>query len=75
MRWTISTAALLLAFAALWYVGDHHRQNCLDNRRDGCSVLPWIQGHYAPSAPGEETETQRILRCAAERESGLPSDC
>ena len=47
-RLAVGTAiALVVAVALLWIAGESHRENCIQEGRIGCSVMPWEDGDYA----------------------------
>lgn len=44
---------LVVALAAgLWFAGEQHRQNCIDDNKTSCSVLPWDDGEAKAGAKG-----------------------
>lgn len=44
MKRIILAAVMLTLIGVLWVGGELHRQNCVQEHRTGCSVLPWVSG-------------------------------
>lgn len=42
----VLVATFVLAVPVAWVGGELHRQNCQQQHRQGCSVLPWVAGHH-----------------------------
>jgi hypothetical protein len=38
--------------AGLWFAGEQHRQNCIDDDKTSCSVLPWDDGEAKAGPKG-----------------------
>lgn len=49
MRWTALLLGAVLAVGLFWTAGEAHRRNCLNQDRQGCSILPWQSGHNPTS--------------------------
>ena len=57
----------LIAVAALWFVGDRHRESCVRDGRVSCSLLPWDNGVYPrPSAQDPLSPEYEAVRHAVE---------
>jgi hypothetical protein len=53
MRRLLASLAVVVAVALLaWNAGETHRQNCLEQHRTGCTILPWDQGSYPRPTTG-----------------------
>lgn len=59
MRLVVSVAAVVVAVAALWFAGETHRSNCIDESKRGCSVLPW-SGHEPSKSERQEAIDEAI---------------